>query len=99
MATVKWVHKDPQDITVRGIDGWRDHLDLPDGETINNPPAWSATPAGLTLNGSAYDAGDDKASVRVSGGTAGTTYIVTCHVVTSDGQEFDRSAELYVRDR
>lgn len=41
----------------------------------------------------------EKASVRVSGGASGTTYVVTCHVVTSDGQEFDRSAELFVGDR
>lgn len=99
MAAVKWKNKDPQDIAVYGLDGWRRHLDLAEGVTITGTPTWSVTPSGLTLGAAAWDATAEKASVRVSGGTSGTTYVVTCHVVTSDGQEFDRSAELFVGDR
>jgi hypothetical protein len=37
--------------------------------------------------------------VRLSGGTVGTTYTITCRITTSTGQVEDRSFRIIVRER
>jgi hypothetical protein len=37
--------------------------------------------------------------VMISGGTLGKTYLVTGHIVTSEGREDDRSRRLAIRQR
>lgn len=51
--------------------------------------------AGITLGASSTTLGT--ATVRVSGGTDGADYRVTCRVTTSSGQIVNRSALLQVR--
>jgi hypothetical protein len=87
-----WPNKDPSDVSDFAID-WAKHLDA--GDSLQSA-TWSATPAGLTLGASSIAAG--KASVWLSGGTAGTTYVVTCQAITTQGRTFERSARLFVTD-
>lgn len=42
---------------------------------------------------------DSVVTAWVSGGVRGRTYKVTCHIVTSDAREDDRSFNLSVNDR
>lgn len=51
---------------------------------------------GITLGASTASLG--AATVRVSGGTAGADYRVTCRITTSSGQIVNRSVMLQVRD-
>ncbi len=92
---LRWANKDPADVIVRGIDGWRAHLDLPQGVTLDLD-ACHAEPAGLTLTGAAF--ADDKASVRIAAGANGIDYLVTFRLTASDGQTVERSAKLFVTD-
>lgn len=90
---IKWPNKDPSDIIDHGID-WTEHL--PADDTIATV-AWSVEPAGLTPGAQALVG--NVASVWLSGGTAGTTYRVTCRVTTTGGRQMDRSALIFVTER
>lgn len=67
--------------------------------------ALSATwtvPTGLTesidpRHGRTLDAG--KATIWLSGGTEGQTYLVTCHLITAGGREDDRTLPVRIRNR
>jgi len=62
------------------------------GDTISTY-SWSAA-AGLTIA-----SGGSTATVKVSGGTAGVDYALTCAIVSSSGQEDSRVITVQVRDR
>ncbi len=62
------------------------------GDTISTY-TWSAG-TGLTIA-----SGGSTATVKVSGGTAGSDYALTCAIVTSGGQEDSRVITVQVRDR
>ena len=49
-------------------------------DTISGTPTWSGSPAGLTFANETVSGKIAKA--KVSGGTAGTTYCVTCEMIT-----------------
>lgn len=55
--------------------------------------AWSVA-SGLTIA-----SGGSTATVKISGGTVGADYALTCHIVTSGGQEDERVISVQVRDR
>lgn len=84
--------KDPADVDYRSID-WNDELGT-DGETISSV-AWTI-PSGLTAGAQYHAAG--VATTWLSGGTAGTEYVVTCRITTSAGRVLERSARLVVRE-
>lgn len=42
---------------------------------------------------------DTTVTAWISGGTVGTTARVTCHIVTGDGREDDRTITLLIRER
>jgi|AMWB02.1.fsa_nt_gi hypothetical protein len=54
-------------------------------------------PAGITL-GSSSIVGSTVVA-WISGGTAATTYQVTCHIVTAAGREDDRSIYIVIGER
>lgn len=84
--------KDP-DATLDYAFDWTDWLD--DGETISNYTV--TAPTGLTKDSDSRDG--PVVTVWLSGGTAGVSYTVTNHVVTSEGREDDRSFTLKCRQR
>lgn len=84
--------KDPQAILRDAFD-WTDWLGA--GETIS---AFAVTASdGLTIDQIARVLG--VVSYRVSGGTAGLDYVVTCEITTSEGNIDQRSALYRVRER
>lgn len=61
--------------------------------------AW-LVPAGLTqVSNPAPTFASGKATVWLSGGTAGTDYLVTCRMTTTGGRVDDRSIRIQIRDR
>ena len=84
--------KDPQATLRHGIN-WADWLQ--DGETIT---AQSMTaPTGITVDQVTQATG--VISYRIVGGTAGTDYVVTCQITTSQGRVDERSVLYRVRNR
>lgn len=57
---------------------------------------WSNSPAGLTIVTSSIDLANARAVVKVSGGTVGTDYRLTCRFTTSDGQVRQRDIRLRI---
>lgn len=55
--------------------------------------------SGITVDSSALASTSTAVVAWISGGTAGTNYNVTCHIVTSQGREDDRTIRLMVRQR
>lgn len=68
---------------------------LASGETISSATVTADT--GLTLESTSNT--DDTVTTWASGGTAEETYTVTCHIVTSQGREIERSIEIQILDR
>lgn len=88
---MKWPEKkDPADIS-----WWEVNCEsFLDGDTITT--ATFTAPAGLTKVEESYT--DTTARVKLSGGTAGTTYSLTIDVVTTGGQTFQRTIALGVKE-
>jgi hypothetical protein len=55
-----------------------------------------ADPTGLTLDSDS--ASTTAVTAWISGGTAGESYTVTCHIVTAAGREDDRSMTFNVEE-
>lgn len=85
--------KDPAAVLDHGMD-WSDELD--DGETISAQSVVPA-PAGLTI--AAVNAANGIVSWRVSGGSVGQEYIVTCRITTSSGRVLELSVRYRVGER
>lgn len=70
---------------------------LASGETITDA---TVTPSGtgLTVNGTPTT-GAATVTAWLTGGTAGTEYLVTCHITTSQGRQDDRTITISVVDR
>jgi len=84
--------KDPEAVLDYGFD-WSDWL--ADGETISTS-SWTVE------NGITKDSDSKTTTVTtiwLSGGSAGTTYTLTNHIVSSAGREDDRSFAVQVQDR
>lgn len=90
MAGNRWT-KDPDALLDYAVD-WEPWIGA---DTISSA-TWTV-PAGLTLE--AQSETDTVATVWVSGGTEGSTYTLTCHVVTAGGREDDRSLVLRCEER
>jgi hypothetical protein len=87
--------KDPTDVTDWGID-FKQELNL------SSPPDSIATavwilPAGLTAG--AQQIIGSEAFTFLSGGAAGTDYVLTCRITTTGGRTFQRSSLVFVRNR
>jgi len=74
---------------------WTAELD--DGETITGQPSVVASPAGMTI--AAINHANGIVSWRVSGGSAGESYIVACRITTSLGRVLELSVRYPVRER
>jgi hypothetical protein len=69
---------------------------LEEGDTITDTTVTAE--AGVTVVGTPVVDGG-KVVPYISGGTVGESYDVTCHIVTADGREDDRSITLVVKER
>lgn len=86
--------KDPGEVKDYGFD-WSAHLG--DVDTISTS-AWVVA-TGLTEEvDPAASNTTTTTTIWLSGGTAGTEYRVTNHVVTAQGREFERSFYVNVQD-
>jgi hypothetical protein len=90
---VRTYSKDPDASLDYGFD-WSEWL--ASGDTIATS-TWISTPVGLTIYDTAF--GDDATLCWISGGTDGTTYLVTNRITTLDGRIEDRTFELVVAQR
>ena len=95
-----WSAKDPNDVADHYFDWGSTDLKsedrfLPDLETIT--AATVTVPAGLTNEGDDFT--DKVVRVRLSGGTAGTSYSIDCLITTSTGQQFEVTRTLQVKER
>ncbi len=91
MTVTDWV-KDP-DATLDWRWDWSEWL--ADGETIT--VSTFIVSAGLVKNSDTFSA--TSATVWLSGGTAGTAYLVTNRITTSVGRTDDRSITIRVTNR
>lgn len=85
--------KDPDAVLDYGFD-WSDWLAA--GETIVSS-AWAADSSDITIDSDTF--GDTSATVWLSGGTVGTEYKLTNHIVTSAGREDDRTIVIKAKER
>jgi hypothetical protein len=94
IALLRWPTKDPADDLDYSID-WRDQLALPDTPDTIATVAWTV-PADLTAGAQYHASGI--ATTWLSGGAAGTEYVVACRITTAAGRVIERSARLAVRE-
>ena len=91
--------KDPQEIITYAV-LWSSWLsppgDPPTGDTISGAPVWTV-PGGITKVGESNTT--TKASIVLSGGTAGTDYDLLCHITTAQGAQGERTVTVQVRDK
>jgi hypothetical protein len=87
--------KDPSDVTDWAIDFEAELALTSPADTIATAN-WTV-PAGLTAG--AQQVIGSKASIFLSGGVAGSDYVLACRITTTGGRTIERSARLYVRDR
>ena len=89
-----FITKDPSAVLDFGFD-WTAEGWLATGETIT-ASTWSV-PTGLTVASTPFST--TQTVVWLSGGTAGTDYVITNHIVTSQGRTDERSMTIWVRNR
>ncbi len=94
-AAGDWIEKDPNAVLDYGLDWGVPLKSWLAGETIASV-AWTVPP-GLTQVSASNS--DTVAKVRLSGGTVGVTYTITCRITTSTGQVEDRSFRVVIRER
>ncbi len=86
--------KDPDSVLDYVFD-WSAWLTIEDNDTISAHPIDADT--GITVDSSSTTT--TATTVWLSGGTAGTSYVVRCEIVTSGGRTIERSAVIDVRER
>jgi hypothetical protein len=74
-----------------------DYRQTVSGDTVASA-TWTISPAtGVTLDNQADAAG--YTMIRVSGLTLATKYTLTCHIVGTSGQEYERSVWIVAGER
>jgi hypothetical protein len=93
---VPWILKDPSAKLAYARD-WSPWLES--GDSVASA-AWSVSPEGeLAINADKSAIVGAVAHVFLEGGVDGRDYTLTCHVVTTNGLEDDRSFVVRVRER
>lgn len=85
--------KDPSAVISYEVD-WSGQLAT--GELISTS-VWTLS-AGITKESDGITAGQLEVTIVLSGGTTGTTYLLTNHITTNQGLEFERSYRQLVRN-
>jgi hypothetical protein len=84
-----------QDVTSRKDYSWDFDAWLPSTDTISTFEV-TAEPAGLTIEDKAINAAGRKLTAFLSGGTAGTTYMVKGYIETAEGRKEPRFITLTI---
>jgi hypothetical protein len=92
MVLISNYDKDPDSVLDFKFD-WSEWLEA--GETISSYVV--TVPSGITKESDSKT--DDSVTAWLSGGTAGTSYIVACKIVTSESRTDERSMRIVVADR
>jgi hypothetical protein len=89
---IRWPDKDPSETLTYS-------LDLTDaigeGDSVSGL-AWAVSPSGPTVTGVTPAA--NPAQVKIAGGTAGVTYVVTCTATLASALIIQKSVMIKVRD-
>jgi hypothetical protein len=80
-----------------GDSDWLDSSTSPQ-ETISSYTLTAESP-GLTVTADSLADSNSSVSLKLSGGSEGSTYDVTCQVVTSAGQTAERTARVIIISR
>lgn len=89
---MRTIRKDPDEEFIEGFD-WSDRLVT--DETLS-ASVWEVA-SGLTGSGATYT--DTETQIELTGGTVGTSYLVTNRVTTSNGAVYQRSFKALVVNR
>jgi hypothetical protein len=89
---VTWSPKSPADVADYYID-WSEFLSSTESITSASVTA----PAGITAVENSFT--DKVVRIRLSGGTAGTTYAIVCTVTTTNSETFSVTKPLLVEQR
>jgi hypothetical protein len=92
MAIITWPYKDPDEVLDYEID-WT--AKLTGGDTITSS-SWTV-PAGITKDSSTFTT--STATIWLSDGTIGETYLLTNEVTTAAGRTMDQSAKLKIKEK
>lgn len=87
----RFADKDPTDI----VDYALDLADLIGAGDALDTATWDASDPGITV--ADLDPVGNTARVRVSGGAAGETYVLTCTATLDSGQQVERNLMIKVR--
>ena len=71
---------------------------LPTGDAVDTS-TWAVSPEGPTLTSSTIDIDGKITTIWFEGGTAGSKYVLTNHIITTEGREDDRSITLKLAER
>lgn len=88
--------KDPDDVLDYKL-SWAEWLSETDGDTIATS-TW-IVPTGIVEDEAKRSSDATSATIWLSGGTAGVSYLVTNRITTAQGRTIDRSMTIAVRDR
>lgn len=89
----KWAQfKDPEEIRDFGID-WADAI----GAKTITASTWTVISGTVVIDSDDHDT--TTTTVRLSGGTADETCSLLNHVTLSDGEEYEQTATLKVKER
>lgn len=90
-----WDAKDPNDVKDYKLD-WGGSADKKAfGDTLT-ASAWTITPVGLTKDSDTFNG--TSTTIWLSGGSAGQTYVLTNHVTTAGGRQYDQSVKLKCKE-
>lgn len=94
MNPLRWPDKDPADVWDFTLDAraWMSAV----SDTLGSVTA-TVAPSGLTVQSTAVTA-DGLATLRLSGGAAGTDYLVTMTLATDGGRTLQRSVQIRVEE-
>ena len=87
-----WSPKSPADVADYWID-WSNVLST--NESITSVSV--TVPSGITTTQNSFT--NTMVAIRLSGGTAGTTYVIACTITTTNGETFSVKNRLLVEDR
>ncbi len=95
MRDIKYDPKDPDDVDNFQLD-WKKRVKDPDVIVDSTAAPAEGDESGVVIVSQNYIG--TVQTVRVSGGIPGTTARITCHIVTAEGLEWDRTFQTRIKE-